>query len=188
MPARTNRRTGLTDTLTLYAFGAFTGLNLPPRPGGVPAGGPRDLAERLADIEPRVADEAARAEHAGHLLVARDGGRAGHAAHLGLRLDAHAGRDAAQRAADAAERRRALLAAELHLEAAHCFARHAPHASIPAEAPGVGAAARVGDNDRVVVQRVAVAAHRSNCNAGSFVPGTLSRWAPCAWNQNGLSR
>merc|ERR1719221_1192103 len=66
-----------------------------------------DLAQRLADVDPRVADDAARAEHAGHLFVARDGGRAGKAADLRLRLDAHGGRDAANGAADAAERRRA---------------------------------------------------------------------------------
>merc|ERR1740121_2967429 len=155
--------------------------------GAVPAGRAGDLAQRLANIEPRVADEAARAEHARHLVVARDGGRAGHAAHLSLRLDAHGGRDAAQRAADAAERRRALLAAELHLQAASGFARHAPDASIPAEAAGVGAAARVRDNDRVVVQRVAVAAHRWSCYAGNLVPDTFSRWAPCASSQTGLS-
>merc|ERR1719436_251248 len=136
----------------------------------IPAAVPRDLAQRLADEDAWIADDATRANHARHLLVARDGGRAGHAAELALRLDAHSGRDAANCAADAAERRCALLAAELHLEAQQGFARHAPHASVPAEAAVVRAAARVQDHDRVVVECIAVtvAAHRSQRPLGNF--------------------
>ncbi|CAK0815391.1 unnamed protein product [Prorocentrum cordatum] len=53
----------------------------------------------------------------------------------------------------------ALLAAVLDLEAAHGLAGHAPHAPIPEEEAVVAAAAPVADDDRVVVERVAVAAH-----------------------------
>merc|ERR1719145_2068 len=138
--------------------------------GAVPAALALDGAQRLADVDPWIADDAALADHAGHLVVARDGGRAGHAAELRLRLDAHGGRDAAKGAADAAEHRSALLAAVLHLEAAHGFARHATHAPIPKEEAVVGAAARVTDHDRVVVKRVAVAlAHRFEQPLGSFL-------------------
>merc|ERR1719145_70813 len=73
--------------------------------GAIPAALALDGAQRLANVDPRITDDAALADHAGHLLVARDGGRAGKAAHLSLRLDAHGGRDAAHGAADAAERR-----------------------------------------------------------------------------------
>ena len=166
--------TGARDSLTpfgtfgLWATRASTHLL---SWGPIPASIPRDLPQRLANEDPWIADDAARADHARHFLVARDGGRASHAAHLGLRLDAHGGRDAANCAADAAERRCALLAAELRLEAAQGFARHAPHAPIAAKAAVVRAAARVNDHDRIVVERVAVAvaAHRSEQPLGSFL-------------------
>mmetsp|Transcript_96143 Transcript_96143/g.253900 ORF Transcript_96143/g.253900 Transcript_96143/m.253900 type:complete len:207 (-) Transcript_96143:74-694(-) len=126
--------------------------------GSIPAAA-LDVAQRLANGDRRIADDAARADQARDLFVARDGGRPGKAAHLALRLDAHSGRDAADRAAHAAERRRALLAAVLDLEAAHGLAGHAPHAPIPEEEAVVAAAAPVADHDRVVVEGVTVAAH-----------------------------
>merc|ERR1712060_83798 len=48
-----------------------------------------DLPEPLAAREGRAADEAAQADHAGHLLVAREGTRVRQAAELALHLDAN---------------------------------------------------------------------------------------------------
>jgi len=117
-----------------------------------------DLPERLAAREPRTADEAAQADQALHLLVAREGARVRYAAELALHLDANGRLDTPEGAAAAAQGLGAGLQADLALAAAAGVACHAPEALVVADEAVVPATARVADGDLVVVESIAVAA------------------------------
>merc|ERR1719222_1108428 len=96
-----------------------------PHGGSALGGAAFHLADGLEAAEGGIAHQAKLGKHAGHLVVAREGGGGHAAAHLRLQLDAHRRAHDAEGAAEARELLLAALAAELALQAAARLAAHA---------------------------------------------------------------